>query len=535
MRLRSVLLFVFVFAIVSTVSQDGQKPEATAAPADRHALVIGNANYKVGRLKNPVNDADDMAAQLSRLGFQTTKLTDANQQEMENAINAFGRKLQGGGVGLFFFAGHGVQVGGFNYLIPVGANIDTEGDVKYFAVNANRVLSKMQDAGNPLNMVFLDACRNNPFSRRFRSALQGLAPMDAPRGSLVAYATAPGDVAADGGGRNGVFTKNLLEQMARPGVEVGPMLRLVNAGVQRETGGEQTPFVVHSLTGNFYFNQSAGATSGTGLSSADTPPPLPQEPSVSFDSFFQSSKKEQEAQERWENWLTARQDNFEKVKQLDSDKYLSAEKKADAWRIFLDAVSQNNPNSSQDEQMRDYATSRQNHWQDEASRTKPTREEKLAAAGLIASTNVSTKLREVSRDGQYIAYDDGDKGVVLDTKTNLMWAAKDNGKDIDWYDANRYCENYRGGGYTDWRMPTLDELAGLYDGGIEGYDSACVILSSKSKLKLTSFICLSCLRVWTSEKKKDWGVFLEFEVGRRNSLPQEGSFTFRALPVREGN
>ena len=112
------------------------------------------------------------------------------------------------------------------------------------------------------------------------------------------------------------------------------MLRLVNAGVQRETGGEQTPFVVHSLTGNFYFDQSAGATYGAGLSSADTPPSLPEGPSVSFDNFFQSSKKKREIEEKWGSWQQARQNDFEKVKQLDSDKYLSPGKRPTPGESF---------------------------------------------------------------------------------------------------------------------------------------------------------------------------------------------------------
>jgi len=158
----------------------------------RVALVIGNSAYQYAPLRNTYNDAEDMASSLNNLGFQVTEKLNASKRKIEEAINGFGRKLRKGGVGLFYFAGHGVQVNGINYLIPIGANIESEGDVKYEAVNANRVLSKMQDAGNPLNLVFLDACRNNPFARRFRSTEQGLAPMDAPKGSFVAYATAPG-------------------------------------------------------------------------------------------------------------------------------------------------------------------------------------------------------------------------------------------------------------------------------------------------------------------------------------------------------
>jgi Caspase domain/Protein of unknown function (DUF1566) len=232
-------------------------PTSPLAKERRVALVIGNGAYKDSPLRNPVNDAADVSSALRHVGFEVINLIDAPRRDMEEAINKLGRKLREGGTGLFYFAGHGVQVDGINYLIPVGGNIETEGDVKFEAVNANRVLSKMQDSGNPLNIVFLDACRNNPFARMFRSAQQGLAPMDAPKGSLVAFATAPGNTAADGTGRNGVFTKHLLKQMAQPGLEIGPMMRQVRVGVQNDTGDKQTPFEVSSMTGNFYFAPAA--------------------------------------------------------------------------------------------------------------------------------------------------------------------------------------------------------------------------------------------------------------------------------------
>ena len=236
--------------LVSSISSVKKKSQTGE---QRVALVIGNSAYQYTPLRNPHNDAEDMASSLNNLGFKVTKKLNASRREIEEAINGFGRELRKGGVGLFYFAGHGVQVSGINYLIPIGANIESEGDVKYEAVNANRVLSKMQDAGNPLNLVFLDACRNNPFARRFRSAEQGLAPMDAPKGSFVAYATAPGDVATEGDSRNGIFTKHLLWYMREPALEIAQMMRKVRAGVQNDTSGKQTPFEVSSLTGNFYF------------------------------------------------------------------------------------------------------------------------------------------------------------------------------------------------------------------------------------------------------------------------------------------
>ena len=174
-----------------------------SAHAQRYALVIGNSNYgsNIGALKNPINDAKDMSALLRKKDFKVTTLTNANQRQMEQSIAQFSKQLnEKNAVGLFFFAGHGIEVGGRNYLIPLNANINGEGDVKYEAVDAGRVMSGMEYAGNNLNMIVLDACRNNPFARSFRSASRGLARMDPPKGSLVLYATSPGDVAADGSG-----------------------------------------------------------------------------------------------------------------------------------------------------------------------------------------------------------------------------------------------------------------------------------------------------------------------------------------------
>lgn len=220
----------------------------------RTALVIGNSAYKSSPLKNPANDAFDMAAALRDSGFDVILKTNASQRSMEKAIKRFGKKLQSGGIGLFYFAGHGLQVEGRNYLLPVDADIESESDVKYDAVDAGRVLGKMEDAGNDLNIVILDACRNNPFARSFRSADKGLAKMDAPTGSFIAYATAPGSVAADGDGRNGLYTKYLLQYMKEPNLSVERVFKKVRLAVVNDTAQKQTPWESSSLLGDFYFH-----------------------------------------------------------------------------------------------------------------------------------------------------------------------------------------------------------------------------------------------------------------------------------------
>ncbi len=125
---------------------------------------------------------------------------------MKRAIRAFGERLRNGGVGLFYYAGHGVQVNGINYLVPVNAEVNSEEEVEYECIDVGFVIAQAASAENRMTIVILDACRNNPFARSFRSALRGLAPVDAPSGTLIAYATAPGSVASDGNARNGLYT-----------------------------------------------------------------------------------------------------------------------------------------------------------------------------------------------------------------------------------------------------------------------------------------------------------------------------------------
>ncbi|MDK9723254.1 MAG: caspase domain-containing protein [Sterolibacteriaceae bacterium MAG5] len=232
----------------------------------RVALVIGNAAYPGAPLANPANDARDMAAALRKLGFEVIEKTNAGQKEMNRAIAQFGEKLRADTVALFFYAGHGMQIKGKNYLIPIDAQIASEASARVETVDVDGVLDQL--AVSPLNIVILDACRNNPFERRFRSAGGGLAQMDAPKGSLIAYATAPGKVASDGSGRNGLYTQEILKHIQTPGLPLEAVFKRVRNGVMAGSGDAQTPWESSSLTGDFYF--VAG--------SAGTPPPQASSP-----------------------------------------------------------------------------------------------------------------------------------------------------------------------------------------------------------------------------------------------------------------
>jgi hypothetical protein len=241
--------------------------KASAGGERRVALVIGNAAYDMAPLRNPVNDARAMAATLRTLGFEVTALENAAQTDMKRAIDDFGDNLRsGGGVGLFYFSGHGIQISGRNFIIPVGVRVKGERDVEYESVDVGRVLGKMEDAGNRMNLVILDACRDNPFARSFRSAASGLATIDAASGTFVAYATAPGRTADDGTGANGLYTEQLIRYMRTPGLKVEDVFKRVRIDVEKSSGGKQVPWESSSLKGDFYF-------SGSPVEAALPPPP----------------------------------------------------------------------------------------------------------------------------------------------------------------------------------------------------------------------------------------------------------------------
>ena len=241
----------------------------------RYALVIGNSDYdKVGRLKNPINDADDMGKALRDLDFDVIVVKDASLEEMEDALNDFYLKLRKGGIGLFFYAGHGMQVGGENYLIPIDASLARREDVRYETLPVGKVLSAMEDARNDANFIILDACRHNPFARRWgsRSFTRGLAPQQGIEGSIIAYATAPGDFADDGPGRNGTYTSHLLKHIKTPNISVEEMFKRVRQGVAQETRKDQIPWESSSLIGDFSFNPSTPNISLQGNTSTQSPP-----------------------------------------------------------------------------------------------------------------------------------------------------------------------------------------------------------------------------------------------------------------------
>lgn len=258
LALRSVRAFGLVAAVAlvwpaTSMAQDRGIGATQRQDRNKIALVIGNGSYDTAPLRNPPNDARDMARTLRDLGFEVIHRRNADQVEMKRAVREFGDRIRRADVALFYYAGHAVQAQGRNYLIPVGAVINSEPEVEYESVDAGFVIAQMEAAGSPLNIVILDACRNNPFARSFRSSSRGLTQVTAPTGTLIAYATAPGSVASDGDGENGLYTQELLRFMQMPGLSVEEVFKQVRISLIEQTGGDQTPWESSSLVGDFYF------------------------------------------------------------------------------------------------------------------------------------------------------------------------------------------------------------------------------------------------------------------------------------------
>lgn len=239
----------------------GPRPPAVQLASDvavltapRRALVIGNSGYAVGALKNPANDARAIAEELKRQGFEVALGLDLRREEMLAAIAAYAESIaRSKAVALFYFAGHGLQLSWRNYLVPVDARVESPEDIKARCVDVNAVIEGIGKAANPMNMIILDACRDNPFGREAKGEQKGLSQLDAPPGTLLAYATSPGNVASDGDGANGLYTEHLLREMKVPEAKIEDVFKRVRLGVRRRSHGQQIPWESTSLEQDFWF------------------------------------------------------------------------------------------------------------------------------------------------------------------------------------------------------------------------------------------------------------------------------------------
>ena len=269
------LLGVLIFACFVLPLWSQETPQS--APS-KYALVIGNGSYlNLSRLANPVNDANDIAGVLSELGFSVDKVLNGSLEQMDNAVMRLKNRLSVSdeSYGFFFYAGHGVQSGGENFLIPVDANIPGENFLKNRAVSVQLVLDELNDARNKLNIVVLDACRDNPFGWG-RSGSRGLAMVSRqPAGSIIVYATSAGQQASDGAGRNGLFTSQLLNHIANPDLEVGEVFKRTGADVSAVSNNQQVPAIYNQFFGSVYLGNADTAGEYVPGSAQPSTQPLP--------------------------------------------------------------------------------------------------------------------------------------------------------------------------------------------------------------------------------------------------------------------
>jgi uncharacterized caspase-like protein len=245
-------LLLCLFSVSAPKSAAADLPALNTAP--RLALIIGNGTYSDVPLRNAPNDAKAMADYLARMGFQITLKVDATRADMMTSIRSFAEMLETQkAVGLFYFAGHGAQLAWRNYLIPVDAHIKDVADMETQAVDLGGLLKSMTQAKNPMNVVILDACRDNPFGKNVALPQKGLSQVDAPSGTFLAYATAPGNTAADGLGANGLYTENLLKEIEVPGAKIEDIFKRVRLRVRLQSSGRQIPWESTSLEQDFYF------------------------------------------------------------------------------------------------------------------------------------------------------------------------------------------------------------------------------------------------------------------------------------------
>jgi hypothetical protein len=265
---------------ISIQSEPAQKP---AIQEKRVALIIGNGSY-VGAnpLRNPPNDARSMSAALRQIGFDVIERIDLNTREMKRAVIDFGNKLRSNDVGLFYYAGHGVQSNGKNYLIPVDAEIEKEADITVDGVDLDTVMAQIEGAKNRLNIVILDACRNDFSTRGWNNPNRGLLQVaNAPSGTFIAYATAPGSTASDNkSGQNGLYTQELLRALRQPGLRIEEVFKQVRLRVKELSEGRQIPWESSSLEGEFFFIPANSTVASSNASSPaggrpDNPPTTP--------------------------------------------------------------------------------------------------------------------------------------------------------------------------------------------------------------------------------------------------------------------
>ena len=436
---KTLLISIVVLLVFSFSLQAAEKGivRVNTDLSKRVALIIGNSDYSaaVGPLRNPVNDARTMAEALEEVGFEVTRLENVKYREMREAVRDFGSRLRKSDAALFYFSGHGVQFEGGNYLLPIGAEIEIPGHISYEALSENEVLAEMEGGTKDrVNLVIVDACRNNLVTRGFRSASKGLAqPEFHPSGSLIAYATAPGKVAADGTGTNSPYVAELSKHLRTPGLKVEDVFKRVLVGVEERTKGKQVPWVNASLKGDFYFVPPEEKPELAAVATL-TPTPAPSSAASKFlpDEELWEDMKDSDNPEDFEDFLAA----------------FPESKLAPVARIKIKRLKRKQDKAQAEEQQLAEAKLK-------AEEEQKKQQELAALRQKQESDTINEQMVQTS------------SGTVIDSSTGLMWQEGES-RGMNWHDAERYCRNLNLAGPSDWTLPDIDTLRAMFafsDGG----------------------------------------------------------------------
>ena len=416
--MKYILVLLLLFTITLNAERGLKLKEMQTE--QRVALVIGNNVYnhkRLSSLQNPVNDARAMKKALEQIGFSVHYGENLSVRDMNKKMSKFSKVLRSGGVGLFFFAGHGIESSGHNYLMGKDSNIDDKEDVSYESLELQKVLDKMQNSGNRLNIVLLDACRNDPFSR---GGDGGLAKSTA-RGTFIAYATSPRDVANDGKGKNGVFTAEILKNINKAGVPIERMFKNVKVGVLNSTNERQRPWTNSDITGDFFFTLPKNGTSESRINSSKKP-----KSSSSFS--FQNEKPT-------DFTLTINPSPSDATVSITNIK----PKYYDGMRLKKGTYNIKVSKSG-------YITKRGVVTLDSDAKLTISLDKKVKQTSYKASTSLVQKSL---------------KKIWKDKATGLIWQVKVSKKTNDFNKAKSYCKDLILGGHNNWDLPSKDELKSI--------------------------------------------------------------------------
>ena len=417
-----VVLLAFPFSLQAAEKGIARsKVGSSSDSGSRIALVIGNASYSSAPLRNPINDVRAIASALKKVGFQVTKVENASLQSMDDAVRRFGKKARKSDVALVYYSGHGLQLKGSNFLQPIGADIRREQDIRFKAYNSDQILAELEDGSQRVNIVILDACRNNPLSRSFRSASKGLAqPSFQPVGTIIAFSTAPGSIAYDGKGENSPYTSELYNAILEPGLKIEDVFKRVRVGVMTKTqsmSAPQIPWENSSLVGDFYFS------GGPSLTSNQNAAPNQAKPSEGNFSLADLQKLA-ETEKAWQNYFNKMESAYNEVVVYEGQN-IGPKLKAGAWKLFSEAFKQDVPGTKDDDLMLQTASTKQLKWTNskqsleaeekkvaEAIRREKAdkkKQEKLAAANKIQESESS----EVTYKGYFTIGSNKDEVLAI--------------------------------------------------------------------------------------------------------------------------